>query len=967
MIEKEIKKRTESYTPEWNYDPNDPDVGAAVAKVFIQMMKRSAKKFGQLSLKNRIAFLNELGADLLPSVCADGYVQFLLVSNEVEGVEVAEGTQLFAEVDEEEAGRVSFLTTEPVYASPAGIDVCYVVDTRTDAIYEICDVENEHTAAFPLKMFSRIGENQQEHICYLALDGLLTLAKEATIFLDMPLKAGRIHAEYYTPDGWLPFADVRNEDGGIVLRRSSKDPATSPIEVDGLERTWLKISQAQVRDEQPPEIPYPSLRTESAVYPPDAVYHEDMECDRNRFLPFGESLIRYDEVYFASDEVLKRKGARITVSFRIDFVQFPLETNDQEVIDWQWIMERSEFKPVLEYDVSIAEVTWEYFNGNGWARLPMDEDYREVFSYTNGQKGKFVAMSFICPKDMTQTLGGASDSFFLRARILRINNQYKIKGQYILPVLENIGFSYRYETMQPAECVLTKNNLAWRKYGAGDKLRPFHKLPDPHRVMYLGFTQRPEGYPLRWYVQLEGMGKKQTSPVSFETWNGREWHILPPADTTAQLSKSGEITFAIRKDIEERELFGKKRYWVRVVDTKGAYERIEPPVIKNLYRNIARVVQMDGSQTETFRMDRYRRNAYFDLLFGDVQREEVYVEETGQLAWDEAEELKKKNLLRVISSEEEGDRYMVKWTPVEDFYLSGPTDRHYVLQRRKGRLQFGDGVYGRIPEASMTPNISVSYVFGGGGKGNLTAESLTRMDRQIGFINTVSNPSPTVGGCDEEVLDEAIVRMTDRIVTQNRAVTCRDFERLAFAASRMIVAAKAITDIDENGAPKKNAVTLVVLDRAYADDRQNFEKISAQIQAQMKDKISPVLQMDGFFVCEPEFVECSVVAEIIAADEAEIFAVRRTVYRRMCDFIRPAMRGEPGGFAIGVMPNMLQLQNEILAIEGVKGIQGLALKTRIPGTKSEIDARNMPRAAFVLPISGEHDILVTTRAMEDIR
>lgn len=965
MIEQEIKKRAESYTPEWNYDPNDPDVGAAVAKAFIQMMKRSAKKFGQLSLKNRIAFLNELGADLLPGVCADGFVQFSLVSDEMEGIEVAEGTRLFAEVAEEETGRVTFLTTEPIFVSPASIDVCYVVDTHADTIYEICDEENHHKAKYPLKMFSRAGENRQEHICYIALDNLLTLAREATIVCDMGLEAGRIHAEYYTQDGWNAFADVRNENGGLVLRRSSKDPAAEPVEINGLERTWMRISQTQMRDEPPIDIAYPSMRTESAIYPPDTVYHQDMECDRNRFLAFGENLMRFDEVYFASDEVLKRHGARITFSFRVDFVQLPLETNDKEVIDWQWIMERSEFRPVPEYDVSIAEVTWEYFNGNGWARLHMDADYKEVFSYIDGQKGRFVAMSFICPQDMTHTLGGASDSYFIRARILRVNNLYKLKGQYILPVLENVGFSYCYEAMQPVETVLTKNNLTWQKCRPGEKICPYHKMSDSHRTMYLGFTQSPEGFPFKWYVQLEGTGEKQTSPISFEAWNGKDWRVLHPADTTAQLSKSGEITFAVRRDIEERELFGKKRYWIRIVDAKGAYERIEPPVIKTLYRNVARVVQMDGAETETFRMDRYRRNAYFDLLFGNVQKEEVYVDETGQLAAAEAEDLKKNGLLQVVSSEDEGDRFFVKWTSVEDFSLSGPTDRHYVLQRRMGRLQFGDGVYGRIPEASVVPNISVSYVYGGGSKGNLAEGTIKQMDYRIGFINEVANPAPTVGGCDEELPEDAIVRMTDRIVTQNRAVTCRDFERLAYAASRMIAAVKVFTDVDENGAAKKNAVTLVVLDRAYANDRQNFEKISAQIHTQMKDKISPALKAEGFFVCEPEFVECSVSAEIVAADEAEIFAVRRAVYKRLMDFIRPAMRGERGGFTIGQMPNILQLQNEIFAIPGVKGIQGLSLRNLIPGTKSEIDARNMPRAAFVLPISGIHDILVTTRAMED--
>lgn len=963
MIEEEIRKRTESYTPEWNYDPNDPDIGAAVAKVFIQMMKRSAKKFDQFSLKNRIAFLNELGADLLPSVCADGYVRFALVNSEMDGAEVPQGTVLFAASDEEESGRVAFETAEPVYVSGAAVDVSYCVDPHSDAIYEISDRSAEHEAVYPLKLFSRTGDNLQEHVCYLAMDMMLSLSKEATIYSDLSFDASRIRAEYYTEDGWMPFADVRGDNGRLILKRTAKDPAALPVEVNGEEHVWLRVTQTQMREDSSREIVYPSLRTESAVYPPDAVYHEEMECDRARFLPFGESLGRYDEVYFASDEVLQRHGARVTLSFRLDFVRVPLETNDQELIDWQWIMERTEFQPVTEYDVSIGEVMWEYYNGNGWARLPMDADYKEVFSYIDGQKGRFVAMSFICPEDITHTLGGATDSYFIRARILRVNNQYKLKGQYILPVLESVGLSYRYETSVRAEAVMTRNNLTWHVCRSGERFRPYYKVPDKSRTMYLGFEQCPKGFPLKWFVQLEERGQKKTSPVDFEMYNGREWDTLHPADTTGQFSRSGEITFAVRGDAQAQELFGRRMYWFRIVDSKDAYERLAPPVFKAVYQNVAQVRQMDGGETETFRMDSYRRNACFDLLFGNVQKEEVYVDETGQLTAEESSQLAADHRLR-IEETDDGDRYLVKWTPVEDFYLSKATDRHYVLHRRVGQLQFGDGVNGRIPEASTTPNIIISYVVGGGSKGNLPAESLTQMDRQIGFIDTVSNPAPTVGGCDEERLDEAIMRMTDRLVTQNRAVSCRDFERLAFEASRMIAAVKALTDVDENGKPRKNAVTLVVLDRAYASERQNFEKISAQIFAMMKDKISPVLIAKGFFVCEPEFVECIVYAELLADDDAEIFAVRSAVIARLDDFIRPTMRGVPGGFAIGTMPNVLQLQNEISMVAGVCEIRGLKLKTFTPGTRSEIDARSMPRAAFALPVSGAHDILVTTRIME---
>ncbi|MBR1629174.1 MAG: hypothetical protein IJ679_07910, partial [Lachnospiraceae bacterium] len=53
-------------------------------------IKKPAKSY------NRIAFLNALGADLLPAVCAEGYVVFGLVNQEVEGVEVDAGTRVIA-------------------------------------------------------------------------------------------------------------------------------------------------------------------------------------------------------------------------------------------------------------------------------------------------------------------------------------------------------------------------------------------------------------------------------------------------------------------------------------------------------------------------------------------------------------------------------------------------------------------------------------------------------------------------------------------------------------------------------------------------------------------------------------------------------------------------------------------------------------------------------------------------------
>ena len=96
MIEEEIKKRAKSYTPEWRFDAAQPDIGAAAAKVFARMMERSEKKLSQLPKKNRIAFLNSLGADLLPAVRAEGFVTFGLVNQDVSGAQVEAGTRVIA-------------------------------------------------------------------------------------------------------------------------------------------------------------------------------------------------------------------------------------------------------------------------------------------------------------------------------------------------------------------------------------------------------------------------------------------------------------------------------------------------------------------------------------------------------------------------------------------------------------------------------------------------------------------------------------------------------------------------------------------------------------------------------------------------------------------------------------------------------------------------------------------------------
>lgn len=98
------------------------------------------------------------------------------------------------------------------------------------------------------------------------------------------------------------------------------------------------------------------------------------------------------------------------------------------MVEWDWVMRRSDFKPDLEYDITIDAVIWEYFNGSGWARLFSDNTGGDVFSVKNGTMGQYRTLSFLCPTDMSPILVNARESCYVRARILKVNNLYKTLG-----------------------------------------------------------------------------------------------------------------------------------------------------------------------------------------------------------------------------------------------------------------------------------------------------------------------------------------------------------------------------------------------------------------------------------------------------------------------------------------------------------------------------------------------------------
>src|SRR4029077_10296816 len=100
-------------------------------------------------------------------------------------------------------------------------------------------------------------------------------------------------------------------------------------------------------------------------------------------------------------------------------------------------------------------------------------------------------------------------------------------------------------------------------------------------------------------------------------------------------------------------------------------------------------------------------------------------------------------LLRPFSKREE---IWVRWHLVPNFYASGPQSRHYVLNRLKGEVNFGDGEPGRTPPA-LTGNVRMRrYRSGGGTQGNKPAGSIGQLRTTIPYVERAANLEAASGG-----------------------------------------------------------------------------------------------------------------------------------------------------------------------------------------------------------------------------
>lgn len=952
-----------NYTPEWNFSVENPDIGSALAFVYADMLEDTIGQLNRAGYKNELAFFNALGADLESAVPARGYAAFEIAEDAPEGAEVDAGMGMTASVEGREQ-KAQYETTEDIYVTPAAPSCLYLTDGRTDGIYQIA--ENLRQQTEPLVLFREKGANQQTHELYLTHEEVLEIFGEAYLELSFYAHTGQlleseclevfanpeiVSFSYWSKEGWQDFANVTLFQEQILLYKGKNQPPFEKKELFDNTDYVVRCKILDIRKAEKISVEEIRMKSRGERLAPQYIYGASVECDQQEYFPFGQRMVPFEEVYFGSKEVLGKRGANVSLSFYVDFAAVPLETNPEESpIEWKWVMKRSDFRPNPDFDISIEEVIWEYFNGNGWSRLFPGKEYSDVFGIQQGVLSRQRTIRFICPSDMTPILVNSCETCYIRARILKMNNLYKLKGQYIVPVLGNTTFAYSYlEDGRLPRLLGVSNNLEQSVFSEkemGNWKQLFVGTEEMEKTLYLGFERPPVGAPVRMLWLLEDAISGQRGSLCWEYYGTKGWREMNLADGTYSLSRSGLVTFVGAEDFCRAFRFGRDLYWIRLRDESDFYGegqgRKVYPVLKALWMNAVGIRHMERKETEWFTLDAFEENCCITLLHGNIDEISVRV-------WEGDGE----------------EAALLLWTETSDLEAEPAGSRVYQVDRTAGVVYFGNGRHGKIPPFGKEDGIQISYKCGGGAWANAKPGQVNQLNQTLGFVQGVCNPESLWGGLDAETPKEAMRRCSAKLRHWNRAVTARDYEELAMEAARVLKKVRCFGGKNAEGEKESGAVTLVVLPEGDMLDKSQVCAVHETIYQYLISRMDPgIVKRKQFYVVAPKLVEIKVTAEVMIESFQEIFEVRRRVQERIKMFLDPMDGHFDGkGWDIGQFPAVMQIQNAIKEIPEIVQIRKVYMAVFISGPKGrqEADPDIISKHPYVLPVSGVHEVLVTVQ------
>ncbi|MFW6084420.1 MAG: putative baseplate assembly protein [Gemmatimonadota bacterium] len=309
------------------------------------------------------------------------------------------------------------------------------------------------------------------------------------------------------------------------------------------------------------------------------------------------------------------------------------------------------------------------------------------------------------------------------------------------------------------------------------------------------------------------------------------------------------------------------------------------------------------------------------------------------------------------------------WEETLDLFTAGPEDRVYQLIPATGEVLFGNGVFGKIPPpddgSEAEGNIKVTvYQFGGGRKGNVGAETLTRAAPRAASAPRLdaTNVLPARGGDSEEPVSAGIARAPAVVRSRYRAVSAEDFEALAKETPDVRVArALALPNTRPGCAPglTTGSVTVVLVPNALFEDTiRGPIPVPPHVAAAVRRFLDQRrLITTELFTTSATFRRITAEASIRVAPDASLLGTRTAALDTLNRYFHALVGGEDGtGWPFGRAVFFSRVFERLLDTPGVDRVDRLFLS--LDGS-TPVECEDLPIQPGELLVSGEHDVRVT--------
>lgn len=962
-------EKSKFYTPEWRFDKNNPDGGAALAILFAEMFCGTVDRLDRFPEKCSIEFLNLLGASSKPVSPAVGVAAATLAEGARERVYIKKGTQLFTDAED---GRIVFETAQGYFAVPAALTEIFMTDPLTDII-----TRTEVSPSMSIKpFFPQEKDNIQKHIFSVCENSALRLDGAAEITLKFGGVYGMKDAEcaqllcgkgarWTMPsnDGEIELS-ARADNGTVILSKPAGAAICVSDSADG--RYMLNCELHRTENSAPIAADEILISTRSVDEGeslrgriPEKLFLNDDELSNSEdFYAFGKEPNAYDALYIQSDEVFSKAGAAVSVEFFVSTVA--IQDGEQQLepdFEQKLLVDKSDLKIQQPDDIFISDVVWEYWNPLGWARLNVSGDV-DLFSCSGRDKRHRI--SFVCPQDMAQSVHGSSFGFWIRARVRDVKNRFVSGGRWLLPLVKAVDLRFDYGAdMLRAQAVLVDNCCRKTEYIpslAKTRMELFSLMSDASRTMYLRFDNPPCGLPTNLYFGFDsesGAERKCTFSYSTDSRLGG-WSELKVNDRTHGLCGSGIISMYAADDFSQKELFGESGYWVRISEPVGLHSGFAPSLLR-AQLNAVDIVQQTSVEDERGTALAGRKNQTIKLLYSPVINCTVWINELGETPISELKELARADsTCSRIVSDADGipTEWWVRWERTENLAACDGDSRCYELDSALGTITFGDGVNGRIASYYSNAEISIDYSWGGGCAGNLPAQGLDGLITGIPFVEDMTNILPTCGGSDAQSVERVRKIGAGRLRHGGRAVTAQDYESLIAEEFSEVGDVKCFSGKNRKGGQENGCVTVVV--KPVSDGTDFYEAaLCRRIDAFLRERGCCEAVFSGRMAVIPArklkiSAEVTVVIKDIenaAQTETEIIsAVGKLV--------------DKFAARIGTVPQ----ENDIYA--ALNEVRGIAYTTKVlltgeytvNGDAMAIPLDKMPNYPYFLAVNGKHTV-----------